>query len=132
MAAIQRPNWSYDFDEGNLVSNMLAVASHQDTYEIVSVDSFDAEGNITFGVSTVDTGESLAVDLPVVKVDDWLVVRVGSRRDTGQHVCIVGSVPAIPELPTLAVQDDNLPKSGELPNGLHQHLRIEIPMGDAT
>lgn len=130
MATMNHSNWPNSVGEGTVVSNMLAVAAHYDAYEIISVDSFESGGNVTFGAGTPQDGTAVQFDLPATMVDTFLVVRVGSRTDTGEHVCIAGPKSSIERLPSLAVDGEALPESDELPNNLHEHLQIEIPMGD--
>lgn len=130
MATTNHSSWPNGVDEGTVVSNMLDVAAHYEAYEIISVSSFESEGDITFGAGTMQAGTVVQFNLPAVMVDDVLVVRVGSRVDTHEHVCIAGSKEGIEQLPSMAVSGETLPESGELPNDLHEHLQIEIPMGD--
>jgi hypothetical protein len=123
-------NWPQTADEGTVVSNMLAIAANYDAYEIITVDNFQSDGPITFGAGTMEHGVAAQFDLPATSVDNIVVVRCGSRSDTGEHVCIASSMHGIEQLPSLAVDGEALPESGKLPNNLHEYLQIEIPMGD--
>jgi len=127
----QQNNWPRSADEGTVVSNMLAIAANHDAYELITVNGFESDGTIEFGAGTVKNGLAVRFELPATTVDDVVVVRCGSRSDTGEHVCIASSMKGIKALPSLAVSGDALPESSELPNNLHNRLQIEIPMGDA-
>jgi hypothetical protein len=131
MGATNHPSWPSDVDEGTVVSNMLTIAAKHDAYKIISVSSFESEGAVMFGAGTPQAGTVVQFKLPAATIDDVLVVRVGSRSDTHENVCIAGSKAGIERLPALAVDDEALPEFGELPNDLHEYLQIEIPMGDA-
>lgn len=122
-------NWTHEFDETDLVSNMLSVAVLRDDLAIATTDTFETDKTITFGIASRDGSQTLAVDLPAIYLEEegHLLVRFGARKDNGEHVLAIGPIKPIRMLPEWGISD-NLPEYVPLPDDLCRNVQIEIPI----